>query len=92
MSIAARLMTKFLQELNSDEVQLTFESLDNLLEYLEKKNDPEPFEMQIVDNAYQTLEKLKTLEGVMKQHISESNMLPGNNLQRLYDKSSSSIW
>ena len=92
MSIAARLMTKFLQELHSNEVQSTFNSLDNLLEYLEKKNDPEPFEMQIVDNAYQTLEKLKTLEGVMKQHISDSNMLSGNNLSRLYDKSSSSIW
>jgi len=92
MSIAARLMTKFLQELHSNEVQEVFESLDILLEYLEKKNDPEPFEMQIVDNAYQTLEKLKTLEGVMKQHIKESNMLPGNNLQRLYEKSSSSLW
>ena len=51
MSIAARLMTKFLQELNSKEAQEVFESLDNLLEHLEKKNDPEPFEMQIVDNA-----------------------------------------
>lgn len=91
MSIAARLMTRFLQDLNSREGQSIFESLDDLLEHLEKKNDPDPFEMQVVDNAYQTLEKLKTLEGVMKQHIQESNILPGNNLQRLYDKSSYNV-
>lgn len=92
MSIEARLMAKFLQELNSDEVRSTLESLDILLEVLERKNDPEPFEIQIVDSAYQTLEKLKTLEGVIKQHISESNMLPGNNLQRLYDRTSKDLW
>lgn len=85
MSITARLMEKFLKELNSNDI---FESLDILVEYLEKKNDPEPFEMQIVENGYQALEKLKTLEGFMKSHIQESKILPGNNLQRLYDKSS----
>lgn len=88
MSITARLMTKCLQELHSNE---TFDSLNNLLEHLEGKNDPEPFEMQLVENAYQTLEKIKILEGYMKRHISESNMLPGNNLQRLYDKPSNSF-
>ncbi len=84
MSITARLMTKFLQELNSNE---TLNSLNNLLEYLEGKNDPEPFEMQLAENANQTIEKFKILEGYIKRHISESEMLPGNNLQRLYDKS-----
>ena len=88
MSTTAHLMTKFLQDLHSNE---TLDSLNNLLEYLEKKNDPEPFEMQIVENAYLTLEKLKTLEGFIKRYIAESNILPGNNLQRLYDKSSDNV-
>jgi len=86
MSSTDKLMLKFLRELNSDEVQEAFQSLDALLEYLENKNDPEPFEMHIVDNAYQTLEKLKTLEGVMKQRIREGNILKGNKLQKLYDR------
>ena len=81
-----KLMLKFLQELNSDEVQEAFQSLDTLLDHLEKKEDPEPFEVHIVDSAYQTLEKLKTLEGILKQQIEESDVLTGNKLQNLYDK------
>ena len=79
-------MLKFLQELNSDEVQEAFQSLDVLLDHLEKKEDPEPFEVHIVDSAYQTLEKLKTLEGIIKQQVRETDVLTGNKLQNLYDK------
>ncbi len=81
-----KLMLKFLKELNSDEVQEAFQSLDVLLEHLERKEDPEPFEVHIVDSAYQTLEKLKTLEGIIKQQMEESDVLTGNKLQKLYDK------
>jgi len=87
MSSTDKLMLKFLRELNSEEVQDAFASLDVLLDYLERKNDPEPFEMHIVDNAYQALEKIKMLEGIMKTRITESSALKGNRLQRLYDKS-----
>lgn len=90
MSSTDKLMLKFLRELNSDTVQEAFQSLDVLLDHLEGKNDPEPFEMRIVDSAYQTLEKLKTLEGILKQQLSESNILSGNKLQKLYDKTPSS--
>ena len=81
-----KLMLKFLRELNSDEVQEAFQSLDGLLDHLEKKDDPESFEMHIVDSAYQLLEKLKTLEGILKQQIKESDVLMGNKLQGLYDR------
>ncbi len=90
MSSTDTLMLKFLRELNSNTVQEAFQSLDVLLDHLEKKDDPEPFEMHIVDSAYQTLEKLKTLEGILKQRVSESEVLSGNKLQRLYDKTPSS--
>jgi len=90
MSSTDKLMLKFLRELNSDTVQEAFQSLDVLLDHLEGKNDPEPFEMRIVDSAYQTLEKLKTLEGILKQQIKESSILPGNKLQKLYDQTPSS--
>ena len=65
MSRTTKLAFKFLRELNSSNVQDTFESLGTLLEYLERKNDPEPVEVQMVDTAYQALEKLKTLEGLI---------------------------
>lgn len=86
-----KLMLKFLRELNSDEVQEAFQSLDILLDHLEKKEDPEPFEVHIVDSAYQTLEKLKTLEGIIKQQMKESDVLTGNKLQNLYDKTPQSV-
>ncbi len=89
MSSTDKLMLNFLREINSNTVQEAFQSLDFLLEHLEKKDDPEPFEMHIVDSAYQALEKLKTLEGIMKNRLAESHVLKGNNLQRLYDQRSS---
>jgi hypothetical protein len=45
----------------------------------------------MVDNAYQALEKLKTLEGLIKRHIGESNITEGNTLQKLYDKPPTSV-
>ena len=92
MSRTTKLAFKFLRELNSSNVQDTFESLGTLLEYLERKNDPEPVEVQMVDTAYQALEKLKTLEGLIKRHIGESNSITkGNKLQNLYDQAPTSI-
>ena len=91
MSSTDKLMLRFLREINSDVVQEAFQSLDVLLDHLEKKDDPEPFEMHIVDSAYQALERLKTLEGIMKQQVRESNMLKGNKLQKLYDQTPTDV-
>ena len=91
MSSTDKLMLRFLRELTSDGVKEAFKSLDVLLDHLEKKDDPEPFEMHIVDSEYQAMEKLKTLEGIMKQQIKESNALKGNKLQILYDKSPTDV-
>jgi len=87
-----KIILKFLKELNSEEVKVTFEDLGVLLEHLENKNDPDPVEIQVVDVTYQLLEKLKTLEGILKHHITESNeVLSGNKLQNLYDKKATSV-
>jgi hypothetical protein len=91
MSRTTKLAFKFLRELNSSNVQDTFESLGTLLEYLESKNDPEPVEVQMVDTAYQALEKIKTLEGLIKRHVGESSIAKGNILQNLYDKAPTSV-
>ena len=87
MSQTTKLAFKFLRELNSKDMQSVLESLEVLLDYLESKNDPDPVEIQMVDTAYQALEKLKTLEGLMKRHVGESNKVAkGNVLDKLYNK------
>jgi len=92
MSRTTKLAFKFLMELNSSDVQDTFDSLGVLLDHLESKNDPDPVELQMVDTAYQALEKLKTLEGLLKRHVGESNSITkGNQLQKLYEQAPTSI-
>lgn len=87
MSRTTKLAFRFLRELDSDDVQDTFESLGTLLEHLETKNDPDPVELQVVDTAYQALEKLKTLEGMLKNYIGESHGInKGNKLDKLYNE------
>lgn len=89
MSRTTKLAFNFLRELDSKGVQGTFESLGVLIDYLETKNDPEPVELQVVDTAYQALEKLKMLEGILKRYVGESDTLKGNKLAKLYEKNES---
>jgi hypothetical protein len=92
MSRTTKLAFRFLRELGSDDVQDTFESLGALLEHLETKNDPDPAELQMVDTAYQALEKLKTLEGQLKLYIGESHsIVRGNTLDKLYKETPSGV-
>jgi len=85
MSRTDNLVSGFLRKLNTSNVQETFRSLEALLDHLETKHDPEPKDMQIVDTAYQLLEKLKFFEGTLKQYVGDSDIiLKGNKLQRLY--------
>jgi hypothetical protein len=79
-----KLMQRFLAKLNSVEVQETFELLEMILEHLETKNDPEPFEMHIVDHANQTIEKLALIENILKTKVA--SLQTGNILQNLYDR------
>lgn len=92
MSRTTKLAFRFLRELHSNDVQDTFESLGVLLEHLEAKNDPEPGELHMVDTAYQLLEKLKSLEGLLKLHVSESHsIVKGNKLDKLYNERPTSV-
>jgi hypothetical protein len=78
--------TIILNELNSQEVKLLFEHLTRFLEDLEEKVDPDPIEVQIVDAAYQLVEKVQLFEAYMKQYTNENKKeLLGNQLDRLYN-------
>lgn len=86
MSSTDKLVMNFLGELHSNNSQEMFEKLAQLIEHLENKSDPEPTDVLMVDNIYQTLEKLKTLDSIMVNYVRESkSILKGNKLQDLYD-------
>ena len=78
---------RFLNELNSNKVKETFEELASILTALENKNDPDRTEMEIVESAYQFIEKLSILDNTLRQYIKGLNeeSLPGNMLSDLYD-------
>lgn len=74
-----------LNELNSGSVRSLMEHLTIFLEHLEEKNDPDPIEIQIVDSAYQAIEKFQLLEAVMRNYqAEEAEDLLGSKLDKLY--------
>jgi hypothetical protein len=82
------IVIRFLNEFNSKEVKGTFEFLSYILESLEEKIDPDPIEMEIVDSAYQAIEKLSILENNLRKYvIDENKTLTGNKLNNLYESS-----
>lgn len=77
---------RFLNELTSSGVKDTFEFLENILKELEDKIDPDPIEMEIVDSAYQAIEKLNVLENNLRKYVMDENKsLPGTRLNDLYE-------
>lgn len=87
MSTTTNLAFKFLNELHSQDVTETIESLSLLMDHLENKTDPDPIEVQLFESAFQTLEKLKILEGQIKRYVSENDHIAeGSKLQKLYDR------
>lgn len=82
----SNLITKFLNELNSDQVKSAMVHLNEILEVLENKNDPEPIEMEIVNEAYQTLERLQILEAAIRRYLNTQRELEGDKLNDLYNQ------
>lgn len=91
MSNTDRKMQEILRKLNSVQVQETFNLLTQLIEELEVKDDPEPFEIHFVNDAYQLLEKVGLVRGMMNENLSRSPKLKGSRLQDLYDREPSSV-
>jgi len=83
MSIIDKLAFSFLSELHSDDVKETFESLSNMLEALENKDDPDPVELEITYISYQLIEKLNLLTDLLKKYVTENDILLGDKIQSL---------
>jgi hypothetical protein len=79
------LVVNFLNTLNSKPVKEAFDYLSVIMEELENKNDPDQIEMEIVDAAYQVIEKLSLLQSAMRQYKNSETPLTGKTLSDLYD-------
>ena len=86
MSKTDKLALAFLTELHSDNVKGTFESLSSMLEELENKNDPEKIEIDLVQKAYQLIEDLNLLSEMLKNYVTENDVLLGDKIQSLHEK------
>jgi hypothetical protein len=66
------------------------QTIIQLLEELENKNDPDPIEIRLVQNLYHFLEKLKILEHNLSSYVKDNNKnLLGTKLDSLYEKQES---
>jgi hypothetical protein len=82
----SRIAQKFLSELSIDP---SFSTLNELIELLEEKIDPDPIEMRLVENLYNFHEKLKLLENNLQTYVKKMREnLPGNKLENLYTNTS----
>ena len=86
MSRTQKLAERFINKLQREATQETFEILELLTEELENKNDPDPDEIQLIESIYLFIEKMKLMEGSIKKYVKESReSLPGNKLSALYE-------
>lgn len=92
MSSLDKLAVSFLSELHSDGIKNTFESLSNMLEALEVKDDPDPIELEMVDTSYQLIEKMNLLSELLKKYVNEGDILIGDKIQSLYEGNSLSLF
>ena len=92
MSSLDKLAVSFLSELHSDGIKNTFESLSNMLEALETKDDPDPIELEMVDISYQLIEKMNLLSELLKKYVNENDILIGDKIQSLYEGNSLSLF
>jgi hypothetical protein len=81
-----KLALVFLNELHSDNVKNTFESLSNMLKELENKDDPDQIEVDIVEQTYRLIEELNVLSETIKVYVTKNDVLLGDKVQSLYDK------
>ncbi len=92
MSRTHKFAERFLNKLQRESTQETFEVLELLMEELENKNDPDPTEVQLVESIYLFIEKMKIMEGAIKKYIVQSrDTLPGNKLSALYEELNNEI-
>jgi len=79
-----KIVSRLLQELSSKKDLI--ELLNYVQDEIETKNDPDPIEIQILNDIYRFLESFKVMELNMRNFINEGKKkTTGNVLSRLLD-------
>ena len=79
-----KLVQAFLNEMQTSSGQDILSYLNNLLEELEEKGDPEINEIHLVENIYQFIEKYTMLKVNLEKYNKDfRQFLPGNKLAEL---------
>lgn len=83
----------FLNYLSKEDVSEAFEVMNMLIEEIENKNDPEPMELQVLDQMYKTLEQWKLMENNVRNYIKSLNKKSsGELLNSLYEEEENDIY
>jgi len=75
---------RFLKGLYENENSVTV--LNQLLEELENKSDPDPNEIVLVSQLYSLVENLKKVEDNLQSYIGETTNLRGSKLSQLWEE------
>jgi hypothetical protein len=82
-----KMTASFLNELKTGDTKPLFSLLNRIVENLENKVDPETIEIEMVDLAYQVIEKFQLLEAAMNKYVVDSHgKLEGSVLSDLYER------
>ena len=71
----------------SDKIISDEGAINQLIEFIENKADPEPAELYLLESLYQYHEKASMLQSHINKYIQKSNQnLKGNKLNSLYEE------
>ena len=89
---ASVLDQRFLEQIQSRKGKEIFETLNNLMEALEKKNDPEMTEVHLVENMTSFIENFQIMSHNLSSYACGKRSLLGDKLVELREKESQSIF
>jgi hypothetical protein len=88
MSSLKNLALSCLNEMQSGEFKTSYETVLELISYLEEKSDPNKEEIKLTHVCYEFVEKFQEMQSALHSSLrGETRDLLGSRLQKLYDRS-----
>lgn len=88
MSSLKNLALSCLNEMQSGEFKTSYESVLELINYLEEKSDPNKDEIKLTHICYEFVEKFQEMHNALHESLKgDAKELLGSRLQKLYNRS-----
>ena len=88
MSSLKNLALSCLNEMQSGEFKTSYETVLELIRFLEDKSDPSTDEIKLTHICYEFVEKFQEMQDALNNSVKDFNgELLGRRLQKLYDRS-----